>query len=415
MPSFSYTAIDPTGNQVSGSVMVRNKTEAYRELESRALIPVVVAPVAESESSAKGGKGTPGKRGKSSRNTRLKRQELVLFTEELADLLDAGMNLERALKILQERQANQSIRSVAGCLRDEIREGSRFSKALSIASPSFDELYCSLVAAGEASGSLPEILRRLVINLKQLFSLQRRTVGAMIYPITVMLACVVLLFVFSTVLMPSLSDMMQKTGQELPVITDMLIRFTNFMATWWWLILAVMIGSAVAFRITISTPAGRVWWDGYKMKMPAFGPVILGRFYAQFCHTMSNLVNNGVPLLNSLKLIARGTPNRFIRGHLDTVVLDVGEGTSLARAMAKTEAFPEQLVDRIAIGEQTGELGKSFSKAAFKYDEDLDVRIGRLTTVVPTVMLVFVAAIVGVVAYCMITTIFGSMSGIRAR
>ena len=415
MPSFSYTAIDPTGNQVSGSVMVRNKAEAYRELESRALIPVVVAPGAESGAPAKGGKGSPGKREKSSRNTRLKRQELVLFTEELADLLDAGMNLERALKILQERQANQSIRSVAGCLREEIREGSRFSKALGIASPSFDELYCSLVAAGEASGSLPEILRRLVINLKQLFSLQRRTVGAMIYPITVMLACVVLLFVFSTVLMPSLSDMMQKTGQELPVITDMLIRFTNFMATWWWLILAVMIGSAVAFRITISTPTGRVWWDGYKMKLPAFGPVILGRFYAQFCHTMSNLVNNGVPLLNSLKLIARGTPNRFVRGHLDAVVLDVGEGTSLARAMAKTEAFPEQLVDRIAIGEQTGELGKSFSKAAFKYDEDLDVRIGRLTTVVPTVMLVFVAAIVFVVAYCMITTIFGSMSGIRAR
>jgi len=415
MPSFSYTAIDQAGKKVSGSVMVRNKAEAYRELESRALIPVVVAPGAESGAPAKGGKGSPGKREKSSRNTRLKRQELVLFTEELADLLDAGMNLERALKILQERQANQSIRSVAGCLREEIREGSRFSKALGIASPSFDELYCSLVAAGEASGSLPEILRRLVINLKQLFSLQRRTVGAMIYPITVMLACVVLLFVFSTVLMPSLSDMMQKTGQELPVITDMLIRFTNFMATWWWLILAVMIGSAVAFRITISTPTGRVWWDGYKMKLPAFGPVILGRFYAQFCHTMSNLVNNGVPLLNSLKLIARGTPNRFVRGHLDAVVLDVGEGTSLARAMAKTEAFPEQLVDRIAIGEQTGELGKSFSKAASKYDEDLDVRIGRLTTVVPTVMLVFVAAIVFVVAYCMITTIFGSMSGIRAR
>jgi type II secretory pathway component PulF len=415
MPSFSYTAIDPTGNKVSGSVMVRNKAEAYRELESRALIPVVVAPGAESEAPAKGGKSSSGKLEKSSRNTRLKRQELVLFTEELADLLDAGMNLERALKILQERQANQSIRSVSGCLRDEIREGARFSKALGIASPSFDELYCSLVAAGEASGSLPEILRRLVVNLKQLFSLQRRTVGAMIYPITVMLACVVLLFVFSTVLMPSLSSMMQKTGQELPVITDMLIRFTNFMAAWWWLILAVMIGSAVAFRVTISTPAGREWWDGYKMKMPAFGPVILGRFYAQFCHTMSNLVNNGVPLLNSLKLITRGTPNRFIRNHLEAVVLDVGEGTSLARAMAKTEAFPEQLVDRIAIGEQTGELGKSFSKAASKYDEDLDVRIGRLTTVVPTVMLVFVAAIVGVVAYCMITTIFGSMSGIRAR
>lgn len=391
--------------------MVRNKAEAYRELEARALTPVVI-DIGVTDTAGKGGQGKPGK---SSRNTRLKRQELVLFTEELADLLDAGMNLERALKILQERQANQAIRSVAGCLRDEIREGSRFSKALGIASPSFDELYCSLVAAGEASGSLPEILRRLVVNLKQLFDLQRRTVGAMIYPITVMLACVVLLFVFSTVLMPSLSEMMQKTGQELPLLTDLLIRFTNFMSAWWWLILGVMIGSAVGFRVTITTPAGREWWDGYKMRLPAFGPVIMGRFYAQFCHTLSNLINNGVPLLTSLKLITRGTPNRFIRNHLETVVLDVGEGTSLARAMGKTESFPEQLVDRIAIGEQTGELGKSFAKAAAKYDEDLDVRIARLTTVVPTVMLVFVAAIVGVVAYCMITTIFGSMSGIRGR
>ena len=278
-----------------------------------------------------------------------------------------------------------------------------------------DGLYGSLVGAGEASGSLPEILRRLVVNLKQLFDLQRRTVGAMIYPLTVMLACVVLLFVFSTVLMPSLSKMMQKTGQELPMLTDLLIRFTNFMAAWWWLILGVVIGSAVGFRITIATAAGREWWDGYKMRIPAFGPVIMGRFYAQFCHTLSNLINNGVPLLTSLKLITRGTPNRFIRNHLDAVVLDVGEGTSLARAMGKTASFPEQLVDRIAIGEQTGELGKSFSKAAAKYDEDLDVRIARLTTVVPTVMLVFVAIIVGVVAYCMITTIFGSMSGIRSR
>jgi len=412
MPSFSYTAIDRTGNKVSGSVSVRNKADAYRELESRALTPVLVNPTPEGEAGAKSG---GAKSGKSSRHTRLKRQELVLFTEELADLLDAGMNLERALKILQERQANQSIRSVSGCLRDEIREGSRFSKALAIASPSFDELYSSLVAAGEASGSLPEILRRLVVNLKQLFDLQRRTVGAMIYPITVMLACVVLLFVFSTVLMPSLSEMMQKTGQELPMITDLLIRFTNFMSAWWWLILGVMVGSAIGFRIAIATPAGREWWDHYKMQLPAFGPVIMGRFYAQFCHTMSNLINNGVPLHSSLKLVTRGTPNRFIRNRLEKVVLDVGEGTSLARSMEKTKSFPEQLVDRIAIGEQTGELGKAFSKAAAKYDEDLDVRIARLTTVVPTVMLVFVAAIVGVVAYCMITTIFGSMSGIRGR
>lgn len=411
MPSFQYTAIDSAGKQVSGNLVVRNKTEAYRELEAKTLIPVQVDPAAEDDGSKAAKRSLFGRGG----STKLKRPELVLFTEELADLLDAGMQLERALKILHERQTNASIKLVAGLLRDDIREGARFSKALAKASPSFDELYCSLVAAGEASGSLPEILRRLVVNLKQLFSLQRRTLGAMIYPITVLLACVLLLFVFSTVLMPSLSEMMEKTGQDLPLVTDLLIRFTDFMAAWWWLILAVLVAVSVGFKVYISTTGGRRWWDGYKMRLPAFGPVILGRFYAQFCHTMSNLVNNGVPLLNSLRLITRGTPNLFIRNHLESVVLDVGEGSSLARAMDKTESFPEALVDRVAIGEQTGELGKAFAKAAAKYDEDLDVRISRLTTVVPTVMLVFVAAIVGVVAYSMITTIFGSMAGIRGR
>ena len=412
MPSFSYTAITTAGKQVSGSLVVRNKTEAYRELEAKSLTPVVVA--SEGEAGAVTGKAKKVLAlAEKTGGAKLKRQELVLFTEELADLLDAGMQLERALKILHDRQANASIQAVSGVLRDEIREGTRFSKALAKASPSFDELYRSLVAAGEASGSLPEILRRLVVNLKQLFDLQRRTFGAMIYPITVLLACVVLLFVFSTVLMPSLSEMMEKTGQDLPLVTLLLIRFTDFMAQWWWLILAVMIAIAIGFRVAISTDKGREWWDGYKMRIPAFGPVIMGRFYAQFCHTLSNLVNNGVPLLNSLKLITRGTPNRYIRNHLDAVVLDVGEGASLARAMDKTEAFPEALVDRVAIGEQTGELGKSFAKAAAKYDDDLDVRISRLTTVVPTVMLVLVALLVGVVAYSMITTIFGSMAGIR--
>lgn len=410
MPSFTYTAIDVAGKQVSGNLVVRNKSEVYRELESKTLTPITVIPSGE-EAPTRASRKAAQEAGPA----KLKRPELVLFTEELADLLDAGMQLERALKILHDRQANKSIKAVSGILRDEIREGARFSKALAKASPSFDELYRSLVAAGEASGSLPEILRRLVVNLKQLFDLQRRTMGAMIYPITVMLACVVLLFVFSTVLMPSLSEMMQKTGQDLPMITDLLIKFTDFMGAWWWLILGILVGSLVLFRLHISTAKGREWWDRYKMKIPAFGPVIMGRFYAQFCHTMSNLINNGVPLLSSLKLIERGTPNRFIKRHLETVVADVGEGASLARSMENTGSFPEALVDRVAIGEQTGELGKSFQKAAKKYDDDLDIRISRLTTVVPTVMLVFVAMIVGVVAYCMITTIFGSMAGIRGR
>jgi len=412
MPSFAYTAIDASGNRVTGSLSVRNKSEAYRELESRSLAPVKVI---DSGQGSGGKTAEKAKSGGRSGPVRLGRTQLILFTEELADLLDAGLQLEQALRILEERQQIRAIRAVSETLRTEIREGTSFSKALKIASPSFDELYRNLVLAGEASGSLSEILRRLAVNLKQIFDLQRRTVSAMIYPATVLLGCVVLLFVFSTVLMPQLTEMIRKTGQELPLVTDLLIRFTDFIGAWWWLILVIVVAVAILFRAIITTSAGRAWWDRYKLRAFAVGPVIVGRFYAQFCHTMANLVNNGVPLLNSLKLITRGTANTFLRSRLETVVADVGEGTSLARAMAKTEAFPVALVDRVAIGEQTGELGKSFAKAAAKYDEELDTRIGRLTSVVPTMMLVFVALIVGVVAYSIITTIFGSMSNIRER
>lgn len=413
MPSFAYSAIDASGQQVSGSLAVRNKAEAYRQLEAKSLTPIQVYVAAES-AGADSKKKTAAS-GRKAGPVTLPRPLVILFTEELADLLDAGVQLETALRILNERQTNKAIQVVASILRDEIREGTRFSLALKKASPSFDDLYRNLVAAGEASGSLAEILRRLAGNLKQLYALQRRVVGAMMYPITLLLGCVVLLFVFSTVLMPRLTDLITKTGQKLSLLTELLIKFTDFMGSYWWLVLVIGIAIFLSFRAYIATANGRFWWDAAKMRIPAFGPVIAGRFYAQFCHTMSNLVNNGVPLLNSLKLITRGTTNLFLKRHLEKAVLDVGEGTSLAKTLERAGAFPVTLIDRIAIGEQTGELGKAFSKAAVKYDEDLDVRISRLTSMVPQVVLVLMAIVIGVVAYSIMTTIFGSMSGFKGK
>ncbi|MCB1229176.1 MAG: type II secretion system F family protein [Verrucomicrobiae bacterium] len=412
MPAFAYTAIDGAGKQVSGNLAVRNKAEAYRQLEAKSLIPVQVRAVAD-ETDPKGAKAKARASAASAGPVPLSRPLVIVFTEELADLLDAGVQLEGALRILHERQTNKSIRAIAGILREEIREGTKFSAALKKASPSFDDLYRNLVAAGEASGSLSEILRRLAVSQKQLFGLQRRVTSAMVYPSFLLVGCIVLLFVFSTILMPKLTDLISKTGQEFSLLTEMLMKFTDFMGHWWWLIILVVITLILGFRAYIATAGGRLWWDAFKMKLPAFGPVLTGRFYAQFCQTMANLVNNGVPLLNSLRLIARGTTNRYIKGHLETAVADVGEGNSLARSLEKSGAFPAALVDRIAIGEQTGELGKAFTKAANKYDEDLDVRINRLTSLVPMVILVVMAVVVGIVAYSIMTTIFGSMSGFR--
>ena len=199
------------------------------------------------------------------------------------------------------------------------------------------------------------------------------------------------------------------------MITQALINFSDFMVAWWWMILLVAAALFFAFRIFIGTVAGRSWWDRAKMVMPVFGPVIAGRFYAQYCHTMANLLSNGVPLLNALKLLTRGAANVFMKNLLEEAVLDVGEGGSLAKALGKSDFFPVALVDRVAIGEQTGELGKAFIKSARKYDEELDIRIDRLTGLVPIVVLIIIAVVVGVVAYAVMSTIFGSVSGISRR
>lgn len=412
MPTFAYTALDHSGKTVSGSFAARNKAEAFRVLETKSLVPVTLAQEeSAAAAAAKAGQASIA----SSGPVRLRRAEIILFTEELADLLDAGVQLEQGLRILHERQQNAALKSVAGTIRNEIREGARFSAALAKASPSFDDLYRNLVAAGEASGSLDEILRRLTKSLKDMHKLQRKVTGAMIYPAFLVLGCVALLFVFSTVLMPQLTELIGKTGGNLPVVTKVLVSFSDFMAKWWWAVLLGMITVVVGFRVIIGTKSGHFWWDRVKLRLTFFGPVLEGRLHAQFCHTMANLLANGVPLLNALKLVARSTANVFVRNRIEASVLEVGEGASLSRSLGKTGAFESGLIDRIAIGEQSGHLQNAFVKAARRYDEELDNRIQRLTALVPTIVLIFMALIIGVVAYSIITTIFGSIGGIRRQ
>ena len=408
MPNFAYTALNASGQSVTGNLAVRNKPEAYRELEKKALHPVSVRELRDDEAKKKTSdaqdEGPPPK---------LKRTQVILFTEELADMLEAGLQLEQALRVLYERQENPAIKRVSQILRDEIREGAKVSNALKKASPSFDNLYVNLVAAGEASGSLHEILRRLAQNLQVMHDLQTRVISAMVYPAFLISACVVLLFVFSTVLMPQLTDLMTVTNKKMPLMTRMLVTFSDFMAAWWWAILLAIVTAFLLFRIYIGTKKGRAAWDCYKLRIPLIGPILATSFYAQFSQSLSNLVKNGVPLLNGLKLMGRATPNVFLRDLLEKIVLQVAEGSALSTAMRKVGQFPGMMVDILGVGEQTGQLGNSLQKAAKRYDKELTTRIDRLTKMISPIVLVFMAVIVGVVAYAIISTLFQSATGIR--
>ncbi len=405
MAFYSYTAIDPSGKTVRGRLDVTSRNEAYRQLEEKRLTPVQVKTKEEDSAAASSA---------ASRSAlRLGRSQLILFTEELADLLDAGVQLNQALSIMAERQQHAVVRRISERLCERLRDGATFSAALRDTSPSFDELYCNLVAAGEASGSLTKILKRLASSLTILHELQMRVIQAMIYPTFLITACIGLIVVFMTVLMPQLTTLLSSTNQNLPAATQALVDLSQGFAQHWWRILLGVAGFFAIWLGLLCLPAGRYWWDRIKVKIPLFGPVLATRYFATLSQGLANLVKNGVPLLSALKLMTRATSNRYYHSLLKKVIAVVEDGESFSTALRRAKGFPLLLVDLTAVGEQTGHLGRSLEKAALRYDKELNGRISRLTSMITPVIIVIMAVIVTLVAYSIVTAIFKSVNGIR--
>jgi type II secretory pathway component PulF len=341
--------------------------------------------------------------------------QLLFFTEELAELLEAGLQLEGALKVIEQRQEKSPVKVVAAHLRQLVREGVGFSKALRSCGKSFDPLYCNLVAAGEAGGVLPQILKRQCAHLEMVGELGKKVTSALVYPAIVFSSAILLMFIFLTFLVPQLSVLLGKSGQKLPAITQALITTSLFCAHWWWAIAAFIGAIITGARMAIATPAGRAWWHRAQLDVPVVGPVLKARFYAEVMQNLSTLVSNGVTMLSAMDLMRAATGNVYLKGLLEKVADMVREGSSLASAMRRTGFFPPVLLDILAVGEQTGDLAGSLARAAKRYDRELTSRIQHLTTLIQPAVILIVALFVGVVAYSMISGILSSVNALKAH
>jgi type II secretory pathway component PulF len=267
------------------------------------------------------------------------------------------------------------------------------------------------VAAGEVSGALGPILQRQVLYLKKLSDLKGRVVQALIYPMFVTGAGILLMGLFVVVLVPQL-EMLFKTQQP-PLITRLLLGTSRFLVQWGWMVLALLGLGGLGFWQTIQKPAGRLWWDQARVKIPVAGPVLEAAFYAQFSQTLANLLGNGVTLLQAMQLVSRATPNTFYRVRLEKASDQISEGYSLSRALRQVGGFADTFLDLVAVGEQTGELAKALDKAGARYEKEMDRRIQRITALIQPVIIVVIALVVGAVVYSIITSIFDAMSGMR--
>ena len=407
MPVFVYQALQAGGGKASGEIEATSRQDAFARLRQQNMQPFSLA--------IKGAQEPTGTAGVVAGENVLTRPQVLLFTEELCELLEAGLKLDRALQVIEQRQDKSALRGVAASARQSLREGMTFSAALKKASPSFSELYCNMVKAGEASGTVPKILKRQVEFLTMMGDLQRRVTSALIYPSVIFSAGIGLLIIFMTFLLPQLTALLGKTGQTLPLATRVLIGTSEFFGSYWWVILIVAGAAILGFRHFTSRGEGRAWWDRVKLQLPVFGPLLRMRFYAQFTQTLSTLLNNDVSLMQAMQLIRNATPNVYLQGLLERVADHVQDGAQLSRAVERVKFFPPTMIDIIQVGETTGDLGAALERCAKNYDKQLSVVIERVTALIQPMVILMVALFVGLVAYSMITGILQTVSGLPKR
>jgi general secretion pathway protein F/type IV pilus assembly protein PilC len=324
------------------------------------------------------------------------------------------LQLESALHAMENRSASV-VRELALRLRERVRDGVPFSLALLQVCPSFGDLYCNLVAAGEAGGSLDAILNRQARHLNQMETLRARMMSAMIYPAFIIASGIALAVVFITYLLPKLAMLLKSTSREVPAAVTWLLSLSDFLKAWWWLLLLLLVLAAIAAHFLLQDNMRAAWWDRVKLKLPVFGPMLRTNFEVQFLETMGNLLKNGLPLHRALELVRKATGNLFLRERLGSVEMSVADGGSLSRALEKTGIARPLVVDMVRVGEQTGEMANTLEKAAERFDRQLSKVIERATALLQPVIMLFMAAMVGGMAWLMINIVFSTLQQVNHR
>ena len=415
MPQFSYRARNAEGALVEGTLNCPDRSVAIRQIEQLQYIPIKIETVGADPQVVKGAISAEPAPAAATQRLKIPHTQLLIFTEQLGHLLQAGMTLDEGLSVLRKRLKHPRVQQMTASLHQALVDGRSFSQALRDFPRVFPAIYINLIAAGEASGALPEILKRLVEHLMQAKDLRDRVQQALIYPAFLAVAGAILMTIFITFMVPQLTNFMSQNGGTLPLPTRMLVEFNHLLTTWWWLAAALAVAGFVGIRAYTRTEEGRVAWDHFQLKAPGYGRVIKHRYYAQFSRTLGTLMENGVPLLRALDLVTEIAGNRYLERKLGDVRKAVIDGANLSVALSQQDLFPELFTDMMAVGEQTGHFAQTMQTIADVYERELDRTVKIISTLIPPVIIVCIAVIVGFVVYSILSAVFEMTSSLQAR
>jgi type IV pilus assembly protein PilC len=415
MANFQYSALDAKGEQTTGTVSCATEADAIQQLRAKGLYPTQVIEEGKSKSKGKG-KGAPAKTktaakaksaGKAKLGTRVKPKVLMIFTRQLATLIDSGLPLLRSLTVLEKQEPDPGLKATISALAENVQGGSTFSESLAQHPNSFNKLYVNMVKAGELGGVLEIVLNRLAEYQEKAQKLKNKIVSAMVYPVIVMFIAVGILVFLMIVIVPKFREMFTNTNEELPLISKIVFGMSEFFLARPLfvpnvLFVFILFGIGVfLFNMWGRTSGGRVVIDNLKLKMPVLGDIQRKSAVSRFSRTLGTLVTSGVPILQALNITRDTAGNVVISKAIEKVHEAVKEGETIVTPLQASGVFPNMVISMVDVGEETGQLPEMLLKVADVYDDEVDNAVTALTSILEPIMIVILALIVGAVVFAL--------------
>jgi type IV pilus assembly protein PilC len=388
---FDYLVKDSTGRDISGKREASDLNALIAEFKDQGYLIVKIQE-------AKGGRAPSQRRG---RRRKIKLDDLLVFSRQMATMVDAGIPIVQTLDILAEQTENDNFKDVIRAIKKDVESGKNLSESLEAHRKIFSNLFISMVRAGESSGTLDEILDRLATYLEKISILQKKVKSAMVYPIVVFSIAIGITTMMLTYIIPKFAEIFASLNAPLPAPTRMLIRLSEILRRHFLPIVAGCVGLFFLFRAMIRTPKGHLAWDHFKLRMPIFGTLFLKSAISKFSRTLSTLIKSGVPILNSLEIVGETAGNRVIELALVEVRTSIREGEGIAGPLEKKNVFPPMVVRMVAVGEETGELEEMLTKIADFYDAQVDAAVDGLSSLLEPLIIAFLGVVIGGIVIAM--------------
>ena len=392
MPTYRYVAKESSGKTVSGIMEYSDKSLLIEALRKKGLVIVSINETKKKKTSAA--------------SKKVKLEDIVIFSRQLATMVDSGIPLVQALDILYDQIEKPNFKQVVATIRDDVEVGSGFSDALMKHPAVFSPLYINMVKAGESSGALDDILDRLAAYLEKANTLQRKVKSSLVYPAVVVTMAFLITLVMLLKVIPTFKGIFSMLGGTLPLPTRILILISDTLRN---MFLYVAIGTGIfifMMKKYISTPRGRNVFDRMILHLPVLGTLFRKLAVAKFTRTLSTLVKSGVPILMALEIVGKTSGNTVIERALEGVRTSIKEGENIADPLAKSGVFPPMVVRMIHVGEQTGELEKMLGKIADFYDDQVDAAVSGLTSLIEPLIIGLLGVVIGGIVIAMFLPVF---------